>query len=80
MKLAGELKRLTDNTAIRSAAERVRCGAKTRKGTPCRLLSEAGRRRCKFHGGMSTGPKTIEGRKRIAEVQRKRWARTNELS
>ncbi|MBL4874387.1 MAG: helix-turn-helix transcriptional regulator [Rhodobacteraceae bacterium] len=73
VKLAGELKRLTDNTTIRSARERVRCGAKTRKGAPCRLLSEAGRRRCKFHGGMSTGPRTIEGRERIATAQRKRW-------
>lgn len=73
-KLATELKRLADNSAIRRARERVRCGAKTRKGTRCRLLSEAGRRRCKFHGGMSTGPRTIEGRERIAEAQRKRWA------
>ena len=73
-KLAAELKRLADNTAIKRARKRVRCGAKTRKGTPCRLLSEAGRRRCKFHGGMSTGPRTLEGRERIAEAQRKRWA------
>jgi hypothetical protein len=28
----------------------------------------------KFHGGLSTGPKTPEGRARIAEAQRKRWA------
>ena len=79
-KLAAELKRLTDNAAIKQARERVRCGAKTRKGTSCRLLSEAGRRRCKFHGGMSTGPRTIEGRERIAAAQRKRWAGMNKLS
>ncbi|MEO1919070.1 MAG: HGGxSTG domain-containing protein [Paracoccaceae bacterium] len=53
--------------------ERVRCGAKTRKGAPCRLLSEAGRRRCKFHGGMSTGPRNLEGRERIAVAQKQRW-------
>lgn len=52
---------------------RVICGAKTRKGTPCRAKSEPGRRRCKFHGGMSTGPKTEEGKARIAEAQRRRW-------
>lgn len=31
------------------------CRAKTRKGKVCRLLSEPGKRRCKFHGGMPTG-------------------------
>lgn len=40
-----------------AARRRVLCGAKTRKGTLCRLMSEPGRRRCKFHGGKSTGPK-----------------------
>ena len=49
------------------------CGAKTRKGEPCRNKGESGKRRCKFHGGMSTGPKTEEGRARIAEGQRARW-------
>lgn len=53
--------------------ERELCGAKTRKGCPCRLKSEPGKRRCKFHGGKSTGPKTVEGRARIAEAQRRRW-------
>ncbi|MHA6686881.1 HGGxSTG domain-containing protein [Mesorhizobium sp. A556] len=49
------------------------CGAKTRKGAPCRAKALPGRNRCKFHGGMSTGPKTIQGRDRIAEAQRRRW-------
>lgn len=57
------------------ANRRVRCGAKTRKGTACRMKSEPGRRRCKFHGGKSTGAKTSEGKARIAEAQRLRWAR-----
>jgi hypothetical protein len=48
-----------------------RCGAKTRKGTPCRRAAErnpvSGRRtRCRLHGGLSTGPRTQEGRARIA--------------
>ena len=51
-----------------------RCGARTRKGSPCRSKPLPGKRRCKFHGGMSTGPKTPEGRERIAEAQRRRWA------
>ena len=32
-----------------------------------------GKRRCRFHGGLSTGPRTMEGRARIAEAQRRRW-------
>lgn len=50
-----------------------RCGAKTRKGTPCRAKPLPGKRRCKFHGGMSTGPKTPEGKAQISKSQRKRW-------
>ncbi len=33
----------------------------------------SGKRRCRFHGGMSTGPRTKAGRARIAEAQRRRW-------
>lgn len=51
-----------------------RCGARTRKGAPCKAKALPGKTRCKFHGGMSTGPKTAEGRQRIAEAQRRRWA------
>ncbi len=29
--------------------------------------------RCKLHGGKSTGPRTAEGRARIAAAQRSRW-------
>lgn len=38
------------------------CGAKTRKGTPCKskVLYRGGR--CKLHGGLSTGPKTQKGK------------------
>lgn len=66
--------RLAAREEILEARRRVLCGAKTRKGTSCRLLSEPGRQRCKFHGGKSRGPKTAEGRARIAEAQRHRWA------
>jgi hypothetical protein len=51
-----------------------RCGARTRKGAPCRAKALPRKTRCKFHGGMSTGPKTAEGRQKIAEAQRRRWA------
>jgi hypothetical protein len=44
---------------------RVRCGAKRhRDGEPCQALSEPGKRRCRFHGGKSTGPRTPEGKAR----------------
>jgi transcriptional regulator with XRE-family HTH domain len=66
--------------ALRASTARVRCGAKTRKGTPCRAKSEPGRKRCRFHGGLSTGPKTREGRARIAEAQRKRWRRHHKMA
>lgn len=50
-----------------------RCGAKTRKGAPCQCKPEPGSKRCRFHGGASTGPKTPEGRARIAAAQKRRW-------
>jgi transcriptional regulator with XRE-family HTH domain len=68
-----EQQRLKQREQRRVANMRVQCGAKTRKGHPCKLMSEAGRKRCKFHGGMSTGPRTTQGKARIAEAQRKRW-------
>lgn len=33
------------------------CGAKTRSGTPCKRAPMEGKKRCKLHGGASTGPK-----------------------
>lgn len=66
--------RLKARSDAAAAKRRVRCGAKTRKGTPCRMTSEPGKRRCKFHGGRSTGARTPEGKARIAEAQRRRWS------
>lgn len=46
-------------------ARRVVCGAKRhRDGQPCEAKSEPGKRRCRFHGGRSTGPRTPEGKAR----------------
>lgn len=72
------LAELREREAERFSRQRIICGATTRKGHPCRLKSEPGRRRCKFHGGKSTGPRTREGRARIAEAQRRRWAEYRE--
>ncbi len=42
------------------------CGAKTRSGTPCKRKDLLKGGRCRLHGGMSTGPKTLEGKHRSA--------------
>jgi hypothetical protein len=42
-----------------------RCGARTRTGCPCRAPAIHGRRRCRMHGGRSTGPRTEEGLQRL---------------
>ena len=48
------------------------CGAYARStGKPCQAKALPNGR-CKNHGGMSTGPKTTEGREAIAEATRQR--------
>ena len=51
------------------------CGAQTRPENPCRRKPVLGKARCPKHGGMSTGPQTEDGRRRIADAQRRRWAK-----
>ena len=55
-----------------------RCGAKTRAGHPCKKAALKGRERCRNHGGASTGPRTEEGRARIAAAQTKHGRLTKE--
>ena len=43
-----------------------RCGAKTRRGTACRRPASKRNGRCRLHGGASTGPRTEQGRAKIA--------------
>ena len=43
-----------------------RCGAKTRRGTACRRPASKRNGRCRLHGGRSIGPKSAEGRAKIA--------------
>jgi hypothetical protein len=53
---------------------KTQCGAYARStGRPCQAKALPNGR-CKNHGGMSTGPKTQEGRKAIAEATRQRMA------
>ena len=52
---------------------RVICGARRRcDGQPCQALSVSGKKRCKWHEGCSTGPRTVEGKARVAANLRKR--------
>jgi hypothetical protein len=47
---------------------RRKCGAKTRRGTSCRMQSHfqdgRGGGHCRLHGGLSSGPKSPEGKAR----------------
>jgi len=46
-----------------------RCGAKTRRGTPCQCPAKQPVGRCRLHGGASTGPRTKDGLKRLKEAR-----------
>jgi hypothetical protein len=59
----------------RSVRAEFYCGALTRKKRRCRVYKLRGRKRCKFHAGLSTGPRTEAGKARVAEAQRKAWAK-----
>jgi hypothetical protein len=57
---------------------RAKCGARTRGGSPCRATvcarpdGNGAAKRCRLHGGRSTGPTTQAGREAIAESNRRR--------
>lgn len=49
------------------------CHAKTKTGKPCQSRPCPGNVRCKWHGGMSTGPKSTEGKaKSLANLRQNR--------
>lgn len=52
------------------------CGAMSRKGHPCKRTDLMTNGRCKFHGGLSTGPKTMEGRHQAIANLAKRWVKS----
>ena len=53
---------------------KLKCGAYARTtGKPCQAKALANGR-CRLHGGLSTGPRTEAGRKRIGEAARTRLA------
>ena len=46
----------------------VRCAARCRDGHPCKRKGLGAGHRCPNHGGMSTGPRTPEGKRRSREA------------
>ena len=53
-----------------------RCGARTRSGNTCQAPAVRGKRRCRMHGGKSTGRPPIHGRYTQAAIaQKRRWRR-----
>ena len=63
------------------------CNARTRAGKPCRALGLPGTGRCKWHGGLSTGPRTEAGKQKAALNRLKRlradvrkWAEARSFS
>ncbi|WP_353937384.1 HGGxSTG domain-containing protein [Mesorhizobium liriopis] len=54
-------------------SERPRCGAKIRQGGLCAVRVVPGKMRCRLHGGLSTGPRTQEGRAKLSASLADRW-------
>ena len=60
--------------------EAPRCQAKSKRTKQqCGIAAARGKRVCKWHGGASTGPKTLEGRKRCAAAKIIHGTDTREL-
>ena len=49
------------------AAKDGYCSAKTRRGTPCRRKDLYHSGRCRLHGGLSSGPRSSEGKSRSSK-------------
>ena len=59
------------------------CQAKNRRGELCKIRREVYRCKngallCRYHGGLSTGPKTPEGKERALKALREGWKRWRE--
>ena len=72
--MLGDIKKTTKRNLLNGIPWRFgpnwpgkRCEAKTRKGTPCQRPAKLPVGRCRLHGGASTGPRTEDGLKRLAD-------------
>ena len=66
-------------TSVGPDCPSIRCGARTRRGTACQKPPLRGKKRCRLHGGLSTGPRTAEGRARIAAAHFKHGRRSKKF-
>lgn len=80
--MSDSINKLTWHMLRPAKLDRPRCGARCRSkaGAPCvapvwRQPNGTLAKRCRMHGGLSTGPKTEEGRARAWEAVLRRWAR-----
>ncbi len=48
--MVGVVRKMSNNL-MQKAHDAPRCGAKTRRGTPCQSPMVRGRKRCRMHGG-----------------------------
>jgi len=55
------------------------CFARTRDGRNCQKYVMKNKKRCRLHGGLSTGPKTAEGKARIAAAHWKHGRRSKKF-
>ena len=55
------------------------CLAKTRHGTACQKPPLRGKKRCRLHGGLSSGPRTTEGKAKIAAAHYKHGRRSKKF-
>ena len=55
------------------------CDATTRSGTPCQKPPLRGKKRCRLHGGLSTGPRTAQGKSQIAQAHLKHGKRSKKF-
>ena len=61
---------------VRVKDGRAACGARCRAGGYCQARPTRNRNgRCRMHGGLSTGPKTTEGREKARAAVKARWQR-----
>lgn len=74
MLAAGTLRLLVPKNCLVPDSAWKPCSAFARStGKPCQAPGNGRGGRCKLHGGMSTGPKTEQGRERLRQAMRRRW-------
>ena len=64
---------MSNNVAFKTAGGRITCtqceAQSKRTKQQCQAPAAKGKTKCRFHGGLSTGPRTLEGRQRCAQVR-----------